>query len=168
MNSFYSLSIRPVLALLHIIKGSLVIITSFLLIGLLLRLLLLLLLRLTTTRVRRGWPGPRIIPTGIGLRRTSSIRSRPVLLVVLLTVSRIVIPSSCRASIVIIGKLGVTCVATCCLKWLAISVVGWIHGGLEKKSQIMTVHYFTTLERQIYRQSFLSFVIQHVDKLELK
>ena len=134
MNSFYSLSIRPVLALLHIIKGSLVIITSFLLIGLLLRLLLLLLLlRLTTTRVRRGWPGPRIIPTGIGLRRTSSIRSRPVLLVVLLTVSRIVIPSSCRASIVIIGKLGVTCVATCCLKWLAISVVGWIHGGLEKK-----------------------------------
>ena len=132
MNSFYSLSIRPVLALLHIIKGSLVIITSFLLIGLLLRLLLRL-----TTSIGRGWPGPRIIPTGIRLRGTSigsSTIGMPLwLIVLLLTVSRIVIPSSCRASIVIIGKLGVTCVATCCLKWLAISVVGWIHGGLEKK-----------------------------------
>ena len=78
-------------------------------------------------------------------------------LIVLLTISRIVVPSSCcttscLASIVIIGKLGG--VATCCLKWLAISVVGWIHGGLQKKNHS---YYWDA-----------AFIIQHYFKLELK
>ena len=94
-------------------------------------------------------------------------------LIVLLTISRIVVPSSCcttscLASIVIIGKLGG--VTTCCLKWLAISVVGWIHGGLQrkKKSQIITNNSQSRFINAFIVGDVFELIIQHHFKLELK